>query len=134
MNIECFDDLLAASRAQTTPQRLLLVFAQSELPDDATPAQRERFRNGQGGALVPVMCVDKTPQELRDFAQLALDSKQFGKDWSMVFVSAMSDVIGLPPGSDAAGKPLQRMVESIQAGALANMIPFDRQGQAVNLS
>jgi hypothetical protein len=134
MNISSFDDLLNQSRAQATPQRLLMVFAHADLPDDATPAQRERFRNGQGGALVPVMCVDKTPQELRDFAQLAQDSKQFGKDWSMVFVSAMSDVIGLPPGSDAAEKPLQRMVESIQAGALANMIPFDRQGQAVNLS
>ena len=35
-----------------------------ELPDDATPAQRARFEAGQGGALVPLMCVDKTPQEL----------------------------------------------------------------------
>ncbi len=46
MNITCFDDLLQAARAQPTPQRLLFVFAQAELPADSTPAQRERFEQG----------------------------------------------------------------------------------------
>ena len=64
MDISSFDDLLHAARLQPEPQRLLFVFVGVELPDDATPAQRARFEQGQGGALVPLMCVDKTPQEL----------------------------------------------------------------------
>ena len=64
MEITSFDDLLHAASAQPEPQRLLFVFAGVELPDDATPAQRERFAAGQGGALVPMMCVDKRPEEI----------------------------------------------------------------------
>ena len=41
--INHFDDLLHAARAQRERQRLLLVFAGTELPEDATPGQRERF-------------------------------------------------------------------------------------------
>jgi hypothetical protein len=70
MNITNFDDLLQAAAMQHEPQRLLFVFAGKELPDDATLAQRVRFEAGQGGALVPLMCVDKAPQELASFAAL----------------------------------------------------------------
>ncbi len=54
MDISSFDDLLHAARLQPEPQRLLFVFVGVELPDDATPAQRARFEQGQGGALVPL--------------------------------------------------------------------------------
>jgi hypothetical protein len=43
MDISTFDDLLAAARTQPLPQRLLMVFAAVELPDDATPAERAAF-------------------------------------------------------------------------------------------
>ena len=46
-----FRQLLQAAAAQPDPQRLLFVFAAAELPDDPTPAQRERFAAGEGGAL-----------------------------------------------------------------------------------
>ena len=74
MEITSFDDLLHAARAQPEPQRLLFVFAGVELPDDATPAQRERFAAGQGGALVPMMCVDKRPEEIASFQMPADDA------------------------------------------------------------
>ena len=45
---------------------LLFVFAGAELPDDATPEQRQRFAEGAGGALVPLMCVDKVAGRGRD--------------------------------------------------------------------
>lgn len=133
MNISSFDDLLQAARQQTEPQRLLFVFARADLPADATSAQRERFKDGQGGALVPIMCVDKTPDELRTFADLAEESRQFGQEWHVVFATAMSGNGGLAPSSSAAEMPLQRMVEAIKAGNLGTLIPFDQQGQSLRL-
>ncbi len=133
MNISSFDDLLTAARQQAQPQRLLFVFASAELPPDSTAAQREHFLAGQGGALVPVMCVDKTPGELLSFAELVQESQQFGQEWSIVFAAALSGSAGIEPSSEAAEKPLQRMVEAIKAGTLGTFIPFDRLGQAMRL-
>lgn len=133
MNISSFDDLLMAARQQEEPQRLLFVFAGAELPDDSTAAQRERFRAGQGGALVPLMCVDKTPAEVLSFADLVRESSQFGQEWSIVFAAALSGSAGVAPSSESAEKPLQRMVEAIKSGKLGTYIPFDRQGQTVML-
>lgn len=133
MNISSFDDLLLAARQQPQPQRLLFVFAGAELPDDCTPAQRADFEAGHGGALVPLMCVDKTPEELQSFADLVQESQQQGPPWHIVFVAALSGLGGVAPSSEVAEKALQRMVESIKVGTLGTFIPFDRQGQSVTL-
>ncbi len=126
MTIATFDDLLAAARQQREPQRLLFVFATAELPADSTPEQAARFEAGQGGALAPLMCVDKTPQELVSFAALAEEAQQFGQTWALVFVAAMAD------GQDAEA-PLQRMVEDIKRGAIGNYLPFNTRGEPVRL-
>ena len=75
MNISSFDDLLRAAREEAEPQRLLFVFANAMLPDDSTPEQRLRFETGQGGALAPLMSVDKIPGELTSFAALVEESR-----------------------------------------------------------
>jgi len=126
MNITHFDDLLKAARQQPEPQRLLLVFANAELPAGSTPQEAAKFEAGQGGALVPLMCVDKTPDELVSFASLAEEASQFGQPWVMVFAAAMAD------GRDAEAA-LQRMVEDIKRGALGSFIPFNTRGDAVQL-
>ncbi len=131
MTLTSFDDLLHAARQQPQPQRLLFVFAGASLPADADAAQRERFAAGQGGELLPLMCVDKTPDELGGFSVLAEESRQFGQDWVIVFVAALDGRNGLAPSSDEASAPLQRMVESIKAGSIAAFMPFDRHGQLV---
>ena len=133
MDISSFDDLLQAARAQPEPQRLLFVFAGVELPDDATPAQRQRFEAGQGGALVPLMCVDKRPDELVSFGALTQESGQFGHDWGIVFAAAMSGSNDRAPTSEDAEEPLQRMVEAIKRGEHSSYIPFDSQGHAVQM-
>ena len=130
MSISSFDDLLRAAREQPEPQRLLFVFAGAELPDDSTPEQRARFHAGQGGALVPLMCVDKTPDELDTFAAFVEESKQFANDWAIVFVASLPGRAGCAPTSKDAEKPLERMVESIKAGSFNAFIPFDREGEA----
>ena len=131
MTISNFDDLLQAARSQPRPQRLLFVFAGVELPDDSTTEQRERFRAGQGGALVPLMCVDKRPEELGSFSELVQESRQFGRQWGIVFAAAMSGVSNLAPTSEEAEVPLQSMVEAIKRGEHGNFIPFDQNGQPV---
>ena len=133
MNLASFDDLLQAARQQTQPQRLLFVFANADLPDDSTPAQRKRFLAGEGGALVPTMCVDKTAEELHNFSDLVQESTQFGQAWSIVFAAALSGSGGVAPTPEAAEKSLERMVEAIKAGTLGTFIPFDRQGLPVML-
>jgi hypothetical protein len=134
MNISSFDDFLRVARQQTEPQRLLFVFAGAELPEDSDATQRADFLAGQGGALVPLMCVDKTPDELNSFADMVQESLTFGCDWRIVFAAAMSGRGGVSPTSEAAEEPLQKMVESIKAGVLGTYIPFDRKGQPVVLS
>ncbi len=131
--LSTFDDLLQAARSQPDPQRLLFVFAGAQLPEDATPAQRASFEAGEGGALEPLMTVDKAPDELAGFDALAGESTSFGPEWSIVFVGAMSGRGGKHPTSEDAAAPLQRMVESIKQGAIGNLMTFDRQGQAVSL-
>lgn len=126
MNISSFDELLAAARKQPEPQRLLFVFASAELPEDSTPEQAAKFEAGQGGALVPLMCVDKTPEEIVSFTALAEEAQQFGQPWALVFVAGMAD------GQDAEA-PLQRMVEDVKRGALGNYLPFDTQGVPMRL-
>lgn len=131
MDISSFDDLLIAARAQPEPQRLLFVFAAVELPDDSTPDQRAGFDAGEGGALVPLMTVDKALADVDSFDALVRESAQMGQDWRIVFAAAMSGNDDRSPTSADAELPLQRMVEAIKQGAHDAFIPFDRQGQPV---
>ena len=134
MNISDFDDLLRAACAQPEPQRLLFVFAQAVLPDDSTPGQRARFEAGEGGALTPLMAVDKIPDELSTFAALVEESRQFGPDWAVVFVASLPGRAGRAPTSEEPDPPLQRMIESIKAGAVGAFLPFNRRGEPIVLS
>ncbi len=131
MHIATFDDLLSAARAQDQPQRLLFVFAQAELADDCTEEERRSFEAGEGGALVPVMAVDKAPDELVDFAALERESLQFGKAWAVVFVAALSGQAGVVPADADVGLALERMTEAIRTGNLSAFIPFGRDGDVV---
>ena len=129
MEISSFDDLLRAARAQQQPQRLLFVFTEAALPDDSTPEQRARFQAGEGGTLVPLMSVDKNPEELGTFSALVEESRQFGRGWTVVFVAGLSGRDGRAPTSLEADKSLQHMIEAIKTGAFGAFMPFDRQGQ-----
>ena len=128
LNISTFDDLLRAAREQPEPQRLLFVFAGAELPEDGTPEQRRRFDAGAGGALIPLMCVDKTPDELGTFSELVEESRSLGPEWTIVFVASLGGQGGRAPNSEGADAPLRSMVEAIRGGSHGSFIPFDRNG------
>lgn len=137
MLIGSFDQLLHAARAQGTPQRLLLVFAGAELDGDATPEQRTAFEAGHGGALVPLMCVDKAPEEIADFMALREESRAAGPDWAILFAAALSSTVRSANVDVFDGQMitdhLNRMVEAIRRGALDNLLAFDADGHAVEL-
>lgn len=126
-----FEDLVEAARGQLQPQRLLFVFTVAQLPDEATPEQRRRFAEGEGGALVPLMMVDKTPGELGTFADLARESRAYGRDWTLVFAAGLAGRGGRAPSPEEAQPHLQRMVDAIKAGSHASFIAFDRDGRPV---
>lgn len=128
MNIASYDALLRAAAAQDEPQRMLFVFTQAELPDEHNPAEAQRFQAGQGGALTPIMYVDKTLDELSDFPDLVEESRQMGQEWHIVFVGALSGKNGILPGATEAQAAMDMMVKSIQQGAVSNFLAYDRKG------
>ncbi|MCK6507657.1 ribonucleotide reductase subunit alpha, partial [Myxococcota bacterium] len=52
--------------------------------------QGRRQEQGEGGALVPVMYVDKKPDELQSFEELVEESRHTGQSWDMMFVGCLS--------------------------------------------
>ncbi len=134
MTIESFDDLLQAAKSQTEPQLLLFVFTKAELPEDATEQEKVNFAQGIGGTLTPVVCVDKSPEELNSFGALLEESKKTGQDWDVVFVSSMSGHGGIAPNSDQAEQPLQMMVQAIQSGGIGSFLAFSKTGEILDIS
>ena len=133
MNISNYDKLLEAAAAQPEPQRLLFVFTKAELPEDADETEIAGFNKGQGGALAPVVCVDKALDELTNFADLAEESKQTGQDWDVVFAACQGGRGGMMPSTEEAQQPMAMMVESIQQGGVARFLAFDRSGNTLNI-
>lgn len=131
MNNENFDAFLRAAEQQPEPQRILFVFADTELPEEHSSVEAKRFHAGQGGALTPIMYVDKALQELKKFSDLVTESKQMGQNWQIVFVGALSGHNGQPPSSEEAQAALDMMVKSVQQGAVSKFLAFDKKGDPV---
>ena len=135
INITNFDTLLEAAKQQPEPQRFLFVFLKATLPKDYDEAEEQRFKDGQGGALMPLMCVDKAVDELTTFVALTEEAKQMSDDWQMVIIAAMSGRAGILPNSDEAKQPLEMMVKTVeQGGDLSRFVAFDRIGDPIHFS
>jgi hypothetical protein len=134
MGISSYEDLLNAANTQAEPQRLLFVFTQAELPDGHTKDQQAQFKAQKGGALTPVMCVDKLASERGSFSGLVEESRQMGTGWDIVFVACMPGKPGLASNSDEAEQPLKVMVKSIMDGRIGSFLAFNRDGELVQLA
>ena len=88
----------------------------------------------RGGALAPLMSVDKASEDLVTFDALVEESRQYGQDWAIVYVASLSLRDGRAPASKDPDQSLQRMIESIRTGMLGSFIPFDRKVEPVLLS
>ena len=133
IRLSSFDDLLVAARAQPERQRLLLIFAHIGLPADPTPEQRASFEAGRGGALSPVMCVDKPAEAFPAFAELVADADRSGNPWSVVFVAAIGHRDGVAPTAGQVEAAMQQMIEAIGAGRPRGFALFDREGRPVQV-
>ncbi|MDN7124758.1 ribonucleotide reductase subunit alpha [Pseudidiomarina terrestris] len=133
MVIESYSDLIQAAQQQDEPQRLLFVLAKAELPDDATESQKSRYAEQQGGALDPVLCVDKLPQDVAEFSTLLAESERTGVDWDIAFIASMSGRAGQAPSSDEADQPLTLMVNKVKAGSIADFVTVNKQGELIQL-
>lgn len=129
-----FERLLREASAQAQPQRLLLIFAQGELPDGATEAQRACFEAGRGGALSPVVCVDKAPCDLSTFEALVAESRHACPPWHAVFIAALDGKDGLEPASPRIDAALQAMVDDIRAGRFAGYLTLDPRGEPLQFA
>jgi len=133
MSIHDFSGLLRAALQQPEPQRLLLVFAAAELPGDASAEETASFERGEGGALAPVVCVDKQPGEIDGFAGLLDESGRTGVAWDILFVASLPGRAGLAPNADEAVQPLRMMVEAIKDGRIGEFVAVTRDGKLVRL-
>jgi hypothetical protein len=133
MIITGFQNLLQAARMQPEPQQMLFVFARKELPEDASPEEKQRFENGQGGVMTPIMYVDKKPTELETFADLVKESRQMGQDWDFVFVGCLSGQGDREPSDAEVTKALEVMVKSVQGGIIDHLLVYRPDGEQVRL-
>lgn len=142
MMLESFEGLLQAAREQPEGQRFLFVFVRKTLPDGANAAQIQGFEAGHGGALVPVMYVDKGLGELSDFNALVEEAhgtgETLGKDgvdsgWDMMIVGCLGGYGEREPTPEEAEKPLNDLLRTIRTGgSLMHLVAFDREGHPVS--
>ncbi len=134
VQIKNFETLLEATRQQQESFRLLFVFAKSALPPEHSEEEAERFKAGRGGELTPMICVDKSPDELTDFKALALEAEKLFIDWQMVFTGALPGGIGVPPGKAEIDDALKNMVQAIQFGGdMSGYLIFDKNGGSIRI-
>lgn len=133
MQMDHFDDLIGAARAQPLPQRLLMVFVRAELPADATAAEREAFEAGCGGALTPLSCVDKPAGELESFAALKAEAAAIVPVWDLMFAAAANEQPHAPLSPTAIDTALQRMIAGIESGDVGGFAAFDASGSMVQI-
>lgn len=140
MMLGSFEDLLQAAREQPEGQRLLLVFVKTTLPDGVNQAQKDRYEQGRGGALVPVMYADKELHEIVDFRSLVAEAQRTGQhlgqglghDWDMVIVGCLGGCGERAPTSIEAQLPLDEMLRVIRfGGSLTHLVGFDRDGTPI---
>lgn len=132
INITNYESLLSVANQQLEPQRLLFVFLRASLPDDHGEEDASNFHSGQGGALEPIMCVDKTLGELSTFSALVAEAERIEKDWQIVLVAGLAGKNGVSPSSEEAEEPLKIMLHTVENGGdLSKYMAFDREGAPV---
>ena len=135
VDIVNYETLLVVGKEQKEPQRFLFVFLQAALPKDHEGDEEQRFNSGQGGALLPIMCVDKALDDLTNFADLVKESENMGQEWQLVLVACLAGIGGAMPTATETDLQLKMIVQMVENGGdLSRYLAFDREGALVQFS
>jgi len=126
--ISMFSDLLDMAGEQSTPQRLLFLFASVD------ELKKTKKRDDKKGSISPTMVVDKLPQELTNFESLRKEADDINKDWDFVFIASLGGENNLAPTSDHAEPFLTKMTNDVATGQHINRyVVFDREENPIEL-
>ncbi len=135
MEITDYDSLLAVARMQLEPQHFLFVFLKKSLPEDHKGDEEFRFNAGLGGALTPVMTLNKPLNELSNFEDLVKESKQQNRQWDLVSVAVLPGRGSIMPSVKEALAQLEIMMKTVESGGdLSKYMTFDKSGIPVIFS
>lgn len=124
-----FNDLLAKANEQKEKQRLLFLFAKTNVTN------KSKKRDDKKGSIQPTMAVDKLPEELSGFAKLVNEADSINKSWDFIFVSSLSGDKHQPPSSVDAEPYLNKMTNDVVNGSnIFRYVVFDRDENPIELS
>lgn len=128
---------MPACTRQAEPQRLLFVFVGAEKPGEITPNRRvkesEMNDTRKGGALTPLMCLDKLASELGTFASLIETSVPAELSWDIVFVAGASEKPEIKVSRKETEQILKGMNQLIEEGNIGRFLAFNRKGEIIQL-
>ena len=126
--ISKFEDLLGYAKEQEDAQRLLFLFTKANV------SRKSRKRDEKSGTLDAVMCVDKLPEEVADFASLVEEADSISKEWDIVFVAGLSGKGDVAPSTEEAEPYLNQMTNDLVSGQnIARYLVFDRDNQTLTM-
>jgi len=130
-----YETLLMVGREQAEPQRFLFTFLKASLPKDHEGDEAQKFQEGNGGILQPMMCVDKALDDLTTFSDLVKESENMEQEWQIVLVACLSGVAGSMPAAAEIELQLKMMVQMVENGGdLSRYLAFDREGTLIQFN
>jgi len=122
-----FKKMVDAAEAQDQPQRLLIMLAKSEIETD----DKEK---GMAGTITPVICVDKTPDEITTFKDFVAEADSINPDWDMMFIAGLAGENDEMPTPEEADPILNKMVNDLMSGQdLSRYLVLDRNEDPVDI-
>lgn len=133
MQLNSFDDLIAAGLKEPDPQLLLLVLLRA-VPDSVEENLNRDGDSEGSGTLLPVMATDLALTGEVRLDSIVEEADSLGQPWDLIMVSSLSAGNGRLPDSAEAEPYLQQMAEAIQTGTdLSRYVVFNRAGCPVSL-
>ena len=125
---QLFNELLDMTQQQAQRQRLLFLFAQTEVKNP------KKSKKHVKGTITPTMCVDKLPADLTTFENLVEEADSISKDWDFIFIAGLSGSNGQAPSEDDAEPYLNKMTNDIASGGdLSRYVVLNRQEEAMEI-
>ena len=122
-----FKKMIDAAQAQDQPQRILIMLAKSEVEE----SDKEK---GISGTITPVICVDKTPDEITSFEDFVKEADSINSEWDMMFIAGLAGENNEMPTPEDADPILNQMVNNLMSGQdLSRYLVLDRNDDPVDI-